>query len=70
MTDERIVAVGLLTEENVGTLGSSLKKVFRIDETPCFTELLRALDEADRERREREPGGAPGPQDKGDVAGS
>jgi hypothetical protein len=46
--DEPIVAVGLLTRTNVNQLGSSLKKVFPIDETPCFQDLLRAIDEADR----------------------
>jgi hypothetical protein len=28
--------------------GAALKKVFPIHETPCFTELLAAIDEADR----------------------
>ena len=46
--DEPIVAVEL-TRTNVKQLGSSLKKVFPIDETPCFQDLLRAIDEADRE---------------------
>jgi hypothetical protein len=30
-------------------LGDSLKKVYRIDETPCFPELLEAIDRTDRE---------------------
>jgi hypothetical protein len=41
--------VGLLTQTHLDMLGSSLKKVYRIDETPCFSELLRAIDDADRE---------------------
>jgi hypothetical protein len=45
----RIVAVGLLTQEQLDMLGSSLRKVYRIDETPCFAELLEAIDRADRE---------------------
>lgn len=49
MNDRRIVAVGLLTQTHVDMLGSSLKKVYKIDETPCFSELLRAIDDADRE---------------------
>ena len=49
MEDEPIVGVGLLTRTNIKKLGSDLKKVFPIDETPCFQELLRAIDEADRE---------------------
>ena len=51
MEDEPIVAVGLLTRTNIEKLGSDLKKVFPIDETPCFQELLHAIDEADREYR-------------------
>ncbi len=48
MPREPIVAAGLLTEANLKTLGDSLKQVFKIDETPCFTELLRAIDERTR----------------------
>jgi hypothetical protein len=44
-----VVAIGLLTQTNLTMFGSTLKKVFPINETPCFTELLRAIDEADRE---------------------
>lgn len=46
---ERIVAVGLLTESDLRTLGREFRRVYPIDETPCFAELLRAIDEADRE---------------------
>lgn len=49
MMSNRSVAVGLLTAENLQTFGASLKKVYPVDETPCFGELLRAIDEADRE---------------------
>jgi hypothetical protein len=49
MTGGRIVAVGLLTQEHLDVLGSSLKKVYRINETPCFPESLEAIDKADRE---------------------
>ena len=49
MEDEPIVVVGLLTRTDIKKLGSDIKKVFPIDETPCFQELLRAIDEADRE---------------------
>ena len=51
----RIVAIGLLTQENLEVFGHCLKKVYPVDETPCFTELLAAIDEADRELwRERD----------------
>ena len=45
----RIVAVALLTQSNLDAYGSALKMVFPINETPCFNELLAAIDEADRE---------------------
>lgn len=49
MSSERIVAIALLTQSNLDTYGAALKKVFPVQETPCFTELLRLIDEADRE---------------------
>ncbi|MFS0738189.1 hypothetical protein ABC347_14190 [Sphingomonas sp. 1P06PA] len=53
--DDRVVAVGLLTASDLQRLGSGFKRAFRVDETPCFNELLRAIDEADRDiRRERD----------------
>ena len=45
----RIVAVGLLTQRDVEALGSGFKRLFPIDETPCFEDLLRAIDDADRD---------------------
>lgn len=52
---ERIVAFALLTESNMRDFGSNLHTVYPIDETPCFGELLSAIDEADREMwRERD----------------
>lgn len=55
MKQDHIVAFALLTEENLATYGRCLKKVFPIDETPCFDDLLAAIDEADRKAwRERD----------------
>jgi hypothetical protein len=46
MENERIVAVGLLTQTNLRMLGSSLKTVFAVDDgTAEFDDLLRALDQ-------------------------
>ncbi len=45
----RIVAVGLLTQRDLDILGQGLKHVWPLDPTPCFEDLLRAIDEADRE---------------------
>jgi len=45
MENDKIVAVGLLTQTNLRMLGSSLKVVFAVDEdTAEFDELLQALD--------------------------
>jgi hypothetical protein len=44
----QIVAVGLLTEQDVAKLGPDFDRLFAVDEAPHFTELLAAIDEADR----------------------
>lgn len=49
MTEERIVAIGLLTQREVDLLGTNFERLWPVDETPCFTQLLQAIDEADRE---------------------
>lgn len=49
MTEERIVAVGLLTQREVELLGHGFSRLWPVDETPCFTELIRAIDDADRQ---------------------
>ena len=49
MEDQRIVAVGLLTARDLEVLGQGFTRVFPVDEKPCFTQLLRAIDEAERE---------------------
>lgn len=55
MSSERIVAVGLLTEHDVRLLGAGFDRLWPVDEAPCFSRLLRAIDEADRELwRERD----------------
>lgn len=46
---KRIVALSLLTREELQLLGPQLELAFPTDETPCFGKLLRAIDEADRE---------------------
>ena len=43
---EKIVAIALLTREEVRWLGSSLKQVYRADASPLFEELIEALDRA------------------------
>ena len=55
MQDDDIVAIGLLTQTHLRMLGSSLKTVFRAEDTDRFDLLLKALDEADRARRVSPP---------------
>jgi len=42
-----IIAAGLLTRENIRALGTNFTRIYPVDETPCFSALLRAIDEAD-----------------------
>jgi hypothetical protein len=51
VSKDRIVAVGLLTEQDLNLLGHSFTRVWPVDDTPCFSQLLEAIDEADREIR-------------------
>jgi hypothetical protein len=46
MSTERIIAVGLLSESDLGRLGSGFTRLWPIDETPCFNGLIQAIDEA------------------------
>jgi hypothetical protein len=48
---QRIIAVGLLTQGDLALLGPTFTRVWPVDEAPCFNGLLRAIDEADRELR-------------------
>jgi hypothetical protein len=52
MADKQIVAVALLTREDVQRLGPTFERLWPVEDTPCFSELLRAIDEADREIRQ------------------
>ena len=44
---ERIVAIALLNEPTFTMLRSSLKRVYRVDQTPRFDELIQQLDATD-----------------------
>lgn len=46
---ERIVAIGLLTQREVELLGHGFSRLWQVDETPCFTELIDAIDKADEQ---------------------
>lgn len=47
--NERIVAVGLLTERELNLLGPAFDRAWPVEEAPAFDELLRAIDQADRQ---------------------
>ncbi|HEY0628879.1 MAG TPA: hypothetical protein VGD23_06075 [Sphingomicrobium sp.] len=47
MSDERIVAIGLLTEDDLRRLGDTFTRIWPVDRSTDFTELLRAIDEAE-----------------------
>lgn len=51
MARERIVAVGLLTKRDVNILGPTFTRIWPVEEAPCFSQLLIAIDDADREIR-------------------
>ena len=54
MDYDRIVAVGLLTTNDVRLLGPSFDRLWPVEEAPHFSGLLQAIDEADRRlRRQR-----------------
>jgi hypothetical protein len=46
---DRIVAVALLTQRDLNLLGPTFERVWPVEDAPSFHELLRAIDEADRQ---------------------
>jgi len=50
---ERIVAVGLLTQRELNILGPTFDRAWPVEDAPQFDELLRAIDQAERELRHR-----------------
>lgn len=56
---ERIVAVGLLTQRDLSLLGPTFERAWPVEDAPSFSELLRAIDQADRQlsTQERQPRG-------------
>lgn len=57
MASDHIVAVGLLTQRDLDLLGHTFDRLWPVDEAPHFAELLRAIDEADRELQGQEKQG-------------
>ena len=46
---ERIIAVGLLTKNDVRLLGPTFDRLWPVEEARDFSALLRVIDDADRE---------------------
>ncbi len=53
MADERIVAIGLLTLSDLERLGNTFDRLWPVDQTMDFSELLTAIDEAEERHRLR-----------------
>ena len=51
MDQDRIVAIGLLTQRELSLLGATFDRLWRVEEAPQFEELLRAIDKADEKLR-------------------
>ena len=47
--NDRIIVVGLLTARELEILGPTFNRIWPVDEAPCFTGLLEAIDEADQD---------------------
>jgi hypothetical protein len=50
---EDVVAIGLLTEQDLSLLGSGFRRAFRVDDTSCFDDLLAAIDAAEEQAEQR-----------------
>jgi len=49
LPQERIVAVGLLTQTDLNLLGPTFTRAWPVEDARDFDELVRAIDNADRE---------------------
>jgi hypothetical protein len=55
VTNGKIIAFGLLTERDLEMLGPTFSRAWPVDEAPCFSQLLDAIDDADRRTRSQRP---------------
>jgi hypothetical protein len=46
--DEAIYAVALVTRSELNKLGPAFERAWPVERTPCFGELLNAIDKADQ----------------------
>ncbi len=49
MDQDDIVAIALLTQDDLTLLGPSFTRLWPVEEAPAFADLLRAVDRADAE---------------------
>ena len=56
---EKIVAVGFLTQKELGLLGPAFDRAWPVDKAAQFDEIIKAIDEAE-ERLNGETAGPPG----------
>jgi hypothetical protein len=54
MRSGHFVAVGLLTRRDLDVIGSGFRRAFPLNRTPDFTSLLTRIDQADKDREDRE----------------
>ena len=47
MSDERIIAIGLLTSSDLERLGETFDRLWPVDPTTDYSDLLQAIDEAE-----------------------
>jgi hypothetical protein len=52
--NERIVAIALLTKQDLDLLGPAFDRAWPVEEATSFEELLRAIDEAERRLQQHE----------------
>lgn len=53
MPDERIVAIGLLTLSDLERLGETFDRLWPVDQSTEFADLLAEIDEADERLRQK-----------------
>ena len=51
--DDRIVAIGLLTQRDLCVLGQGFRRAFPVEDCHEFNDLLRRIDEADERSPDR-----------------
>ena len=55
MVDAKIVAIGLLTRQDLDLLGPAFQRAWPLDDSLCFDDLLQAIDDAELERANASP---------------